>query len=65
MMHTQVSDELLVALIDAFDHLDTYLMAYWDEHQRRRVRERVAKVNVLLREEQKARKSAAQEAPAP
>ena len=59
MMHAQVSDELLVALIDAFDHLDTYLMAYWDDHQRRRVRERVAKVNVLLREEQKARKAGA------
>lgn len=56
MKHAHVSDELLVALIDAFEHLDTYLMAYWDEHQRKRVRDRVAKVNDLLREEKKHRK---------
>lgn len=51
-----VSDELLAALIDVLDHLDLYLMANWDEHQRRRVRERLAKVNDLLHREQKTRK---------
>ena len=55
MSHAPISDELLAALIDALDHLDLYLMANWDEHQRRRVRERWNKVNVLLHAEQKAR----------
>jgi len=55
MSHAPISDELLAALIDALGHLDLYLMANWDEHQRRRVRERWNKVNVLLHAEQKAR----------
>jgi len=44
-----------VALIDALDHLDMYLMANWDEQQRRRVRERMAKINAILHKEHKAR----------
>jgi hypothetical protein len=55
MSHAPLSDELLAALIEALDHLDLYLMANWDEHQRRRVRERWSKVNALLHAEQKAR----------
>ncbi|MFN9954965.1 MAG: hypothetical protein ACK55I_17845 [bacterium] len=55
MSHAPISDELLAALIDALEHLDLYLMANWDEHQRRRVRERWNKVNVLLHAEQTAR----------
>jgi hypothetical protein len=50
-----IPDELLVALIDALDHLDMYLMANWDEQQRRRVRERMAKINAILHKEHKAR----------
>lgn len=58
MKHAQVSDELLEALIDAFDHLDIYLLAYWDDVQRSRVKKRVERVNALLREERKARRLA-------
>lgn len=54
-----ISTELLAALVDALDYLDTYLMANWDEHARRRVRQRFALVAELLREEQKNRKASA------
>lgn len=55
MTSLPIPDELLVALIDALDHLDMYLMANWDEQQRRRVRERMAKINAILHKEHKAR----------
>ena len=51
-----IDNELLAALVDALEYLDKYLMANWDEHARRRVRQRFALVQELLREEQKARK---------
>lgn len=51
-----MSDELITALIDALDHLDIYYIAVWDDEQRRRVRTRMAKVNELLKAEQKRRR---------
>lgn len=57
MNHAPLSDELLAALIDALDHLDSYLMANWDDVQRRRVRERFSKINTLLQQERKSRRS--------
>lgn len=58
-MNPGLSTELLAALVDALDYLDTYLMANWDEHARRRARQRFALVAELLREEQTARKKEA------
>ena len=51
-----MNDETLNALIDALDSLNVYLMANWDEHARRRVRQRFQAVEELLRQEQKRRK---------
>lgn len=51
-------NELLTATIDALGALDTYLMADWDEHAKKRVRARFALVAELLREEQEQRAKA-------
>lgn len=62
MKHAPISDALLSALLDTFIHLETYLIAYWDEVQRKRVRDRVERVTNLLREELQARQDAAKAA---
>ena len=48
-----MSPELRTALIDALDTLDTYLMANWDEHARKRVRANFAKVRKIMVDEEK------------
>lgn len=57
-----MNDELLDAVIDTLDTLDVYLMANWDEHARKRLRQKAATVYTLLKQEQKRRRKAAKEA---
>lgn len=51
-----MNDELLDAVIDTLDTLDVYLMANWDEHARKRLRQKAARCYALLVKEQKRRK---------
>ncbi len=54
-----MNDDLLNAIVDTLDTLDVYLMANWDEHARKRLREKAAKCYRLLKQEQQRRAKAA------
>lgn len=56
-----MNDEILDALTDMFDTLDVYLMANWDEHARKRLRQKAQKCHALLSAEQKLRRKQAAE----